>query len=71
MKKITALALVSIFAAGCSSKGTQQEIFIDAALACSQVCDEHPSISQVSSSAGGGLPLFFLGKMETSCSCKG
>lgn len=71
MKKIIALTLIAIFTSGCSSKGTQQEIFIDAALACSQVCNDHPSISQVSSSAGGGLPLFFIGKTETSCSCRG
>lgn len=70
MKKFFSSVSIALLAAGCSSKGTQPEMFYEAAEACNQVCEANPSVSEVSSSAGGGLPLLFLGKMETSCVCE-
>lgn len=69
MKKIGVLLCVSLLAAGCSSNQSKEEMFIDAATACNNICDANPSVSQVSSSAGAGLPLLFVGGMETSCQC--
>jgi hypothetical protein len=69
MKKIGVLLCISLLAAGCSSNQSKEEIFIDAAKACSHVCEEYPNISEVSSSAGAGLPLLFVGGMETTCQC--
>lgn len=69
MKKISVLVLVSLCVVGCSSNQNKEQMFIEAAEACSTICKDNPSIRQVSSSAGGGLPLLFLGGMETSCQC--
>ncbi|MFT6094303.1 MAG: hypothetical protein ACJA2D_001971 [Pseudohongiellaceae bacterium] len=69
MKKIGILLFVSVFMVGCSSNQSKEEMFSDAAKACNNICDANPSVSQVSSSAGGGLPLLFIGGMETSCQC--
>jgi len=69
MKKISAFLFISLTLAGCSSNSSKQELFYEAAAACSQVCETHTNIQEIASSAGGGLPLLFFGKMETSCQC--
>lgn len=69
MNKIGVLFCISLLAAGCSSNQSKEEMFIDAAKACNNICDANPSVSEVSSSAGGGFPLLFVGGMETSCQC--
>ena len=70
MKKTGILLFVSSLVVGCSSNQSKEQMFIDAAEACNNVCETNPSISQVSSSAGAGLPLLVLGGMETSCQCQ-
>jgi uncharacterized protein YcfL len=69
MKKVGIIFCVSLFVVGCSSNQSKEQMFIDAAEACNKVCEDNPSISQISSAAGAGLPLLFLGGMETSCQC--
>ncbi len=69
MKKLSLIALAMLVLAGCSGNQKKDEMFLEAASACAQVCETHPSIKRVSSSAGAGLPLLFVGKMETACDC--
>lgn len=72
MKKICILLSItlSFLISGCSSTATKDEMFIDAAKTCNQVCLDNPSISQVSSAAGVGFSLLFMAGMETSCQCE-
>ncbi len=69
MKKIGVLFCLAVSVAGCSSNQSKEQMFIEAAQACNQVCQDNPYIDQVSSSAGGGVPLFLMGGKETSCRC--
>jgi len=69
MKKTGILLGLAVFVAGCSANQSQEQMFIEAAQACNQVCADNPHMVRVSSSAGGGLPLLLMGGKETSCQC--
>lgn len=70
MKKFIGILCFSFAVAGCSSKGSHNDMLYDAAAACNTVCKANPAVSQVSNAAGGGFPVLFLGTVETSCTCK-
>ena len=69
MNKTGIVLCLAVLVAGCSSNQSKEQMFIEAAQACNQVCADNPHIDQVSSSAGGGLPLLLMGGKETSCQC--
>ena len=69
MKKLFLIATFAAFSTGCATSSNDLDNFYEAAEACSDVCQKHPSINSVSSSIGGGFPILFMGKMEASCQC--
>lgn len=69
MKKVFILPFASLLLIACSSNQNKHEYFTEAAMACSNVCENHPEISELSSSGGIGSPLLFIGGIETSCKC--
>ena len=69
MKKLYIVVAFAALSAGCATSSSDLENFYEAAEACNEVCQKHPSINSVSSSIGGGFPVLFMGKMEASCQC--
>ncbi len=68
--KIWGLAMIMAFSAGCSSTGDDKQEFIDGAKTCNTICMNNPEVGEYSQKLGGGIPLLFVGGMETTCNCK-
>ena len=69
MMKTLLLVLAVSLMVGCSSKGGLKEDMSDGAAICNEICKNNSEISEYSSTAGGGIPLLFMGGMEVKCSC--
>lgn len=69
MKKNIIIIGMLLLMVGCSSTKNEQQMFIEAASACNNICKENTSVSEISSSAGVGSVLLLIGGMETSCKC--
>lgn len=67
--KIIVLAMLVAFTIGCSTTDDRKQMFMEGATACNTACMDNPEISAISSKAGGGIPLLFMGGMEIKCSC--
>ncbi len=66
--KIAVLVMLAAVTIGCSSTD-DRKMFMEGATACNTVCINNPEISEISSSAGGGVPVLFMGGMEIKCRC--
>lgn len=67
--KIVILAVLAAVTSGCSSTDDGSEMLLEGATACNTACMENPNVSEISSSAAGGIPLLFMGGVKTKCSC--
>ena len=67
--KTPVLLMFAVVTVGCSSTSDTHEMFTKSVIACDTACKNNPQISEVSSTAGGGAPLLFLGGMEIKCKC--
>jgi len=67
--RILALIMVMAFTVGCSSTGEHKQKFIEGAKTCNTICMNNPEVGEYSQKLGGGIPLMFMGKMETKCNC--
>lgn len=67
--KILALVALVAFTAGCSSTSGHKQAFIEGAEACNSICINNPEVGEYSYTAGGGIPLLFIGRMEKKCNC--
>ena len=67
--KIVVLAMLAAVTIGCSSTDDRKQMFMEGATACNTACMDNPEISEISSTAGGGMPLLFIGGMEITCRC--
>ena len=67
--KTPVFLMLAVATVGCSSTSEKHEMFTQSVTACDTACKNHPAISEVSSTAGGGAPLLFMGGMEIKCKC--
>lgn len=67
--KIVILVMLAAATIGCSSTDDRKQMFMEGATACNAACMDNPEISEISSKAGGGIPLLFMGGMEIKCRC--
>ncbi len=67
--RILALIMVMAFAAGCGSSSEHKQKFSEGAKICNTICIDNPEVGEYSQKLGGGIPLLFMGEMETKCNC--
>lgn len=69
--KMKILALVALVAltGGCSSTSGHKQAFIEGAEACNSICINNPEVEEYSHTAGGGIPVLFVGRVEKRCNC--
>ncbi|MFV2058401.1 MAG: hypothetical protein ACC707_18205 [Thiohalomonadales bacterium] len=67
--KIAILIMLVMVTLGCSTTDDRDQIFTQGATLCNSICMGNPAIHEMTSTAGGGMPLLFVGGMTLSCKC--